>query len=268
MLQGGAAFLVAGGPSLREMPVDRLRERGVFSLGVNNIAGWAPVDAFVCSDPPVKFHWGIFTDPKIIKLMPEPKLRRKRGALRRKLPNGKFESLDITTADCPNTYGFARRSWMMPDETWFTDPSAPWGNHKRGVEKTGQPKTVATCLLGLRLLQYLGARTIFLLGHDFRMEMDRGKYGNYAFKQKREQGAIDSNNRQLTIVADWLTKLRPIFEKFGFKTYNCYAASSLRAFEHVPFQDAIDIAKGLTPSEPFDLDGWYDHKECDADNEP
>ncbi len=38
MLKGGPAFLVCGGPSAKELPLDRLSERGPWSLAINNAA--------------------------------------------------------------------------------------------------------------------------------------------------------------------------------------------------------------------------------------
>lgn len=257
-LAGGSAFLVCGGPSINQLDYKRLSERGVFSLGVNNVCGYVPVSAFVCSDPPSKFHSSIFFDPKIIKLLPTPKLRENRGKLRRKIGEAKFEWIDkITTGDCPNTWGFERRSWMAPDETWFTEPGAPWGNHEAGTRKTKQPKTVNTMLLGLRMLQYLGARRIFLLGVDFKMDPLAELHANYSFGEQRDESAINSNNNQYQVVNNWLIQLRPIFEKFGFYTYNCNPTSCLRAFDYVPFEAALECCRGRVEKEPYDLEGWY-----------
>ncbi len=257
-LNNGAAFLVGGGPSLKQVDYTRLGERGVFSLGVNNVAGLAPVSAFVCSDPPLKFHWGIFSDPKIMKFLPIPKLRPRRGKLRKKTEDGRFVDCGKSACDCPNVWGFGRRSWIMCDDTWFTEPEAAWGNHDDGRRKTGGAKTVCTTLLGLRVLQYLGAKTIFLLGHDFFMDPRAEVDKNYAFPQHRTDGAIRNNNRQLAIVANWLELLRPTFEKFGFNVYNCNQYSHLRAFPYVPYEEALLYCKGDVPSEPFSLDGWYE----------
>jgi len=256
MLAGSAVFLVCGGPSLDLVPYQRLSERGIFSLGVNNVAGKAPVNAFVCSDPPNKFHSGIFEDPKIMKFLPVPKLGRgyQRGVLRRKEKDGTFTVLKKCAIDCPNVWGFERRSWMSPDPTFFTEPSAAWGNQDAGVERVGQPKTACTMLIGIRILYYLGARTIFLLGCDFRMGAGYG----YSFAQGRSKEAIDSNNEQFRIANDWFVALRPVFEKFGLQVYNCFRESSLRAFDFVPFDHALTICRGAVPDTEFDLAGWYE----------
>lgn len=256
MLVNGAAFLVCGGPSVNEIEFKRLGERGIFSLGINNVAGYVPTTAFICSDPPSKFHSSIFLDPKVFKFLPIPKLKGNRGGLRKKVGD-EFIKLDRTTSNCPNTWGFERRSWLACDSTWFTEPSAAWGNHEVGVRKTGEQKTVNTMFLGLRMLQYLGAKHIFLLGVDFHMEPTRPLDGNYAFGEHRDHGAIESNNRQYQTAAGWLTRLRPVFEQFGFHVFNCNRHSSLRAFDYVPFDKALEICRGQVAKEPFDLKGWY-----------
>jgi len=260
LLRGGSAFLVCGGPSYKSMDYERLAERGIFSLGVNNAAGHAPVSAFTCSDPPSKFHNGIFTDPKIIKLIPTPKLRDSRNEIREKKANG-FEKAPYRTKDCPNMWAYDRRSWLACDDTWFTETSAAWGNQNDGIKKLGldpDEKTACTMLLGLRLLQYLGARRIFLLGVDFYMDPTVGPKDNYAFGEVRDASAVRSNNRHYRVVNGWLVKLRPVFERYGFRTYNCNPHSGLRAFDYVPFDTALEVCRGKTPKEPFDLEGWYE----------
>lgn len=257
-LSGGAAFLVCGGPSLNHIDMSLLKQRGIFSLGINNVAAYAPVSAFICSDPPSKFHNGIFLDPKIMKLLPIPKLiHRKRGLLRTKLSDGTFDWMETSTMDCPNTWGFERRSWLKPDDTWFIAEGAAWGNHQMGVLKTGEEKTVNTMFLGIRLLQYLGAKIIFLLGVDFFMNPIKGPTENYSFGEERDEAAIDSNNRQYVVANDWLCRLRPVFEKFGYRVFNCNQSSHLRAFDYVPFEKALKVCKGKIPDEPWDLKNWY-----------
>lgn len=258
MLGGGAAFLVCGGPSLNDIPREALAERGVYSLGINNAAAHVPVSAFTASDPPMKFHHGIFEDPKIMKFLPKPKLAHGRGQLRMRGPDGKLVASGRTTAQCPNVWGYERRSWLSPDETWFTETSAAWGNHKEGVAKTGEPKTVCTMLLGMRILQYLGARTIFLLGVDFAMSPARGETGNYAFGEQKHADACGSNNEQYAVVNRWLIQLRPVFERFGFQVFNCNPRSHLRAFDYVPFDEALPIVRGRVPAGAWDLQGWYE----------
>jgi len=116
----GKAFLVCGGPSAKGLPMEQLNKRGCWSLGVNNVAGWSVFrpQAFVHSDPPSKFHNGIWTDPGIMKFVPIPKMKRKRGRLRKKYGEKDFRSLlradgvQQATCDCPNTLGLFS-AWLV-----------------------------------------------------------------------------------------------------------------------------------------------------------
>lgn len=256
--KSSVAFLVGGGPSAKEVDITQLERRGVFSMAVNNMAAHYKASSFVCSDPPSKFHNGIWQDPNTMKFIPLPKFRRRRGSLRKKEGN-KFSDLKITTKDCPNTWGFERRSWLSPDDTFFTENSAAWGNHEAGTIRTKQPKTVCTLLLGLRLLYYLGARKIYLVGVDFGMDPTKKLHDNYAFPEERDSGACKSNNEQYAVVNKWLCTMQKdgVFNRFGLEVYNTNAYSNLRAFAHVPYDLAIQDALREYPQEPFDTIGWY-----------
>lgn len=264
MLAGRPAFLVCGGPSAKQLPLEQLDQRGIYSLAVNNAAGFCRVNAFVCSDPPSKFHNGIWLDPNIDKFIPLPKLNKKRGRLRRKVGDEFEHLLDeqgdrISACHCPRVWGFNRRSWMIPDESFFLEDGAAWGNHDSGVDRTGEEKTVCTMLLGLRLLYYFGARRIYLVGVDFRMDPMKKPDEQYAWPETKEEEGVKSNNDQFKVVNRWLCKMedRGIFEKFGLQIYNCNPNSGLRAFAHVPFDLAIQDALKDFPKTPFDLAEWY-----------
>ncbi len=259
LLAGRAAFLVGGGPSANENPLELLDRRGVFTFAINNVAGHSRfrANAFVCADPPSKFSHSIWLDPGIMKFIPIPKLtnRNRRGKVRRKMPDGTFVQLKEKTQDCPNVWGFQRQSWMTPDEHFLLDEGAMWGNLDSGVKRTGQPKTVCTMLMALRLLIYLGAKRIYLVGCDFYMRPDWG----YSFPQGRTPGACESNNRQFSIVNSWLCELQEkgIFGRFGVSLYNTTVRSGLRAFPYVPFSDALDDVVGIVEEKP-DLSAFYE----------
>ena len=126
-----------------------------------------------------------------------------------------------------------------------------YGATTNQVEK----KTVCTMLLGLRLLYYLGARRIYLLGVDFRMDAGYG----YSFNQDRAEDAVSSNNGQFAVVNEWLVKMQNdgVFKRFGLEVFNCYQSSGLRAFPYVPFESAIKDACGIIEQVP-DLSNYYD----------
>jgi hypothetical protein len=267
ILAGHSAFLIGGGPSANNLPLEQLNERGIFSMGVNNVAGhprFIP-QAFVCSDPPLKFSHSIWLDPKIMKFIPFPKLRGGRSKLRRKV-DGKFIKFDKYTHQCPNVWGFKRQSWLKPDDSFFLTDGACWGNHKSGVARTGEPKTVNTMFLGLRLVAYLGCSRLFLVGVDFHM----GDGYGYSFDQERDEGACQSNNSQFIIANQWLCKMQQagVFERFGMSVYNCFERSGLRAFPYVPFEEALEDCRGLVERGELDLKDYYTKGQEDKSDEP
>lgn len=263
MLAGRPSFLVCGGPSANDLDLSLLRKRGLWSIAVNNMAAYFHANAFVCSDPPSKFHDGIWLDPTIMKLLPFPKLtdRSNRGSIRTKGKDGfslikKADGKYFCTADCPNVWGFGRRTWWGFDDTFFTDPEAAWGNGNTGVIRTGNPKVFCTMLLAIRLLYYLGSRRIFLVGVDFNIKSDAG----YAFQQSRTPEAVNSNTQQYGVVNYGLCEMvrNGVFAKAGVEIYNCNPQSGLRAFPHVPYAAAVKSALVGFPTEPFDISGWYE----------
>lgn len=259
LLANRPAFLLCGGPSANDLPLELLNRRGIFTLGVNNAAGHPRVrpQAFVCSDPPMKFSHSIWLDPGIMKFVPTPKLDAKRGTVRRKLPNGLFVNYS-KTPECPNVWGFQRWSWLSPDDSFFQTDGACWGNNISYFEKMNQPKRVCTMLLGLRILRFLGARRIYLVGVDFRMAPDYG----YSFAQARDPGASGGNNELFQVVNAWLCEMQAkgSFARFGLEVYNCFERSGLRAFPYVPFEEAIADAAGIVEEFPS-LAGWYEKDE-------
>ena len=128
MLAGASVFLVGGGPSANDLPLEDLGRRGVWSMGVNNVAGHARFrpQAFVCSDPPRKFSHSIWYDPGVMKFVPTPKLAGYRARIREKR-GGQFTASERTVTQCPNVWAFQRWSWLHPDDRFFTSEGACWG---------------------------------------------------------------------------------------------------------------------------------------------
>ena len=250
-----AAFLVCGGPSLQQLDLSPLRERGILSLGVNNVAGYAPVRAMTFSDPPEKFHHGVFFDGALMKVVPVAKLTKR---VRAKRDDGTFGFTSFRVCDCPNVWGYSRNAIWDPS-AFLTSPHASWGNGKDGVAKNGRPKILFTFFLGLRLLHYFGVRSVYMIGVDFSMSEDDG-HGTtgYAFNQGRTPGAARGNNNHYRLAQTMCVELRPYFEAAGFRVFNCNPKSCLTAFDYVPFADAVECCRGVVPREPFDLSGWYE----------
>jgi hypothetical protein len=244
----GAGFLVGGGKSLNDIPTEKLKDRGIVSLGINNSAGHVPVSAWVFSDPQEKFHHGLYLDPSVMTFAPVPKLNRKI----RKKDEGDVEPqwTDKLIKDCPNTYGFERKTYLYPEKFLSTD-YAMWGyGGKQEKEENLSYHCLCTMLIGIRLMAYLGCTKIFMLGVDFWRADDK----QYAFDQKASTGANGRYVKENAMFSD----IRPTLEENGVKIYNCNPESRCTAFDYVPFDIAFEVCKGEVPEEPFDLSGWYE----------
>lgn len=250
MWQDCAAFYVCGGPSLKQIDLSFLKERGIVSLGINNVGGYAPVRAWTFSDPAEKFHHGIFCDPSILKFVPKPKLGNR---VRAKLPDGTFQWTQYNVKHCPSVFAYDRETHFYPDK-FLTTTWASWGPSAKHDENKGKPTVLFTFFLGLRLLHYLGVRRVYLLGVDFGMSADK----HYAFGQYRHEGAIRGNNNSYSVATQLLTELKPVFDRAGFEVYQTNKESQLRVFDYVPLETAIEDCRGLVGKEPFDLEGFYE----------
>ena len=256
---GCAAFYVCGGPSLREIDLSFLKDRGIVSLGINNVAGYAPVRAWTFSDPASKFSSDIFLDPAILKFVPVPKLGERVRARR----DGKFAWTPYEVKHCPSVFGYNRQTLFDP-QTFLTSEQASWGRSKKHKQNEGKTTVLFTFLLGLRLLHYLGVRRVYLLGVDFKMT----ETAHYAFGQDRHSGAVASNNNSYRVATELCGELRPVFDKAGFEVYQTNEKSALRVFDYLPLADAIDDCRGVIPQEPWPADsmtGFYDKPNVDGD---
>jgi hypothetical protein len=247
--QGSSAgFLVGGGNSLNDLPTEKLRERGIVSMAINNVAGHVPVSAWVFSDPQEKFHHGLYLDPKVMTFAPVPKLKRK---IRKKEAGDKEPQwTEKLVKDCPNTWGFERKTYLYPDKFLSTD-YAMWGyGGNQEKEENLNYHCLCTMLIGIRLMCYLGITKIFMIGVDFWRHDDQ----QYAFGQWANTGANGRYANENAMFKD----IRPTLEKNGVKVYNCNPESRCTAFDYVPFDIAFQVCKGEVPEEPFDLTGWYE----------
>jgi hypothetical protein len=246
-----AGFLVGGGPSLNSLDSSIFTQRGVVSLGINNVAGWIPTTAFICGDDPKKFHHGIFFDGSIIKFVPSRLLRK---PVRAKKHDGTFANTKLTVRDCPMVFGYnrAKVSRWIPDE-FLTLPYATWGRSDQVAKKEGKPHLLFSLFLGLRMMHYLGVRRVYLVGVDFEMTSEDG----YAFPQYRWPSAIRTNNNSYQLANEMCHELLPHFDAAEYSIFNCNQDSRLTAFPYVPIEDAVEDCRGLVPLGDLDLENWY-----------
>lgn len=236
------AFLVCGGPSLKTLPMEKLQDRGILSFGINNAGAFARTSAWCFSDPQTKFHHAGFFDPRILTFSPAPKLRKH---VRVKCRDGSFRTSEMLVADCPGTYGFARRGEFCA-ERFFSDWFAHWGHGGKGDNPEARPFTrLCTPLLGLRLLHYLGCPRVYLLGVDL-----GGKEYGWG-------DATSGGGRMWGKINQLFRDLRQACDRMGFVVKNCNRESACDAFDFCSFDEALEDCRGFAPSGEPDMSGWY-----------
>lgn len=230
--KGQSVFLVCGGPSLNQMDLTPLTQRGIMVAAVNNVAAshvrpqlWFGVDH------PMKFHQSIFADPAITCFMKGDFVH---GRTRRLVGT---ESTDGPVATSyPNVYSFSfSRTDSIKPHQFLTTDSPPW--------PTGPSRSVM--LPALRMLCDFGFTRIYLLGCDFKMHRGLGdseKPGSYAFDEGKSKVACESNNRKMAALDAFFSNLNPILKSEGIEVRNCTVGGMMTAFERLPFAEAVDNA--------------------------
>lgn len=233
MARGGAAFLIAGGPSFGEIPKEPLRR--VWTMTLNNAVKSFRSNANCIVDPPSQFSFSMWLDPLITKFVPAAHFEKPLWDNRRMRVNGewvqRWESTKLKVGDCPNVVGY-RRNEKFHAPRWLHEETINWGNHK----KHGGGRSVM--LAAVRILYLLGFRRVYLLGVDLDMTPDR----RYHFAEQRTASSISGNMSTYSKLQRWFSLLQPFFLKEGFIVKNCNLHSKLTAFPHIPFEEAIDEA--------------------------
>lgn len=219
--KGCSVFLLCGGPSLAQMPLEQLNQTGIMVAAVNSAANlYRPHLWFMVDEPKKEFPESLWRDPAVMKFTRADHKRK-----RLKTPEGDPGSLMVH--QCPGTYFFSVTSGFTP-ESFLDKPNPAWeiraGKTKRSV-----------MLVAVRLLYWLGFRTVYLLGADFHYRPEK----TYADAPNKGSSDCGSNNNTMHVLNEWFHRLRPEFEKRGFHIYNSTPQSRLTAFDYVDFEAAV-----------------------------
>jgi hypothetical protein len=270
LFKGASAFLVLGGPSTADQPLELLGQRGVLIMSLNNCPSVLPPHIrphiWLHTDPARKFHDSIWKDPGILKIVPvrEWNLGRKgQKALRTRDENGNLVPMPgVHAKQMPGLLGFHRNTAFFPEQ-YLYEATINRGNdekHATGMKKgkkvcepNGYPKTINTMFAAVRMAFYLGIETLYLLGADFRMEKGR----EYGFNQGKGDPGIKSNNNAYASMCVMFDALKPHFDAAGFKVVNCTPTSGLWTFPFLPFEEAIaKVTDGF--EQTLNAENWYD----------
>lgn len=279
------AFLVCGGPSACDLPLDLLNQRGVVIFSANNWPGVLPPNVrphvWLFNDKPIKFHEALFHDGGILKFMPITMWNRQRRNYRvymKDPKSGKLIPSQWWPIDMPCTVGYVRNHEFNP-ETFLTAGSLCQGNERRfamaehkvknpktgvkewqpipGKKPNGFPHVINTMFSAISLPYYLGVRTLYLVGCDFRMNVERP----YGFDQDKHRGGVIACNEHFRSMDTMFLAVKPKFDEAGYNVFNCFQFSGLTAFPFKPFQECIDECRRYADFSPkLDTARWYDNE--------
>jgi len=229
--RGRSAFLLLGGPSLTQYNLEFLKQPGVLTMSVNNAFDTHRTNLWICSDEPIRFKKKIWLDPTVTKFAP---LMHAEDQIYDDVSD---QLLPIKVGDCPNVWFYRRNEHFKPDQFLFED-TFNWGN----TSDLGGGRS--TFPIALRMLFFLGVRTVFLLGCDFYMDEDY----LYHYDDGREVD-IAGNNTTYELMEERFGQLKNIFDRHRFRVVNCNKDSHLKAFPFYPYNKAIDVATMEMPKE-------------------
>jgi len=240
---GACCFLVGAGPSLNQLDLSKLNQRGILVASMNNVgAVKVRPNLWFSVDDPVSFCENIWNDPFIWKFIPEENVSK---PFLVRDTNGKFQASKKRVHECPCVLMY-RRNKDFHAETFLIEPTVNWGVHSDNFDSYGGKGGRSVLFPALRILFYLGIRKVFLLGVDFNMQESQP----YSFPQVKHAKGCKSNNDAYRIFAERLAALRPLFEKENYKIYNCNPESKLIAFDFRTYDEVIEFAIKSCPNQP------------------
>ncbi len=229
---GASAFYIGSGPSLRTVDTSLLRRRGILVFTVNNVAARLCMPhVWVSTDDPASFHPAIWRDPTILKLT--------------------TDHWYYKVKHCPNTLYYPKNENFKVN-TFLEEDTVNFGCSKNITDELGNSGRRSTMLCAIRLMYYLGIRTIYLLGVDFQMNFEEP----YCFEQKKWVGGVESNNKGFDILSSRFSALIPIFQKAGLNLVNLSSTSKLTVFPQQDYQEVIDSLE-ILPAKEGELAKMY-----------
>jgi len=272
MYRGSSAFLICSGPSANDLDLSLLQTPGILTMGINNSVRTFRPNMWTSVDEPESFIKSIWLDPTIMKFVPYDYVESKL------FDSTTWKMTELKVGQCPNV-SYYRRNENFNSKRFLFEDTFNWGNHTNlcqcgfwRPEPKKDEKKIVTCpkcnkrrfgsrsvfLPALRLLYFLGVRSVFLIGCDFRMN---NKKSNYSFKQSRSNSSVVNNNSTYEMLSERMEELKPIFEAMGFQVFNCNPKSKLDIFPIVSFEDAVSAATAHMPMvEKERTAGLYERK--------
>ena len=237
MYRGATAFLVGSGPSLVDMDLSLFNRRGVISMCMNNSVSVIRPQLWCCVDSPTRWIEQLWPDPGILKFVPYEHMGQR---TRRWDANGKLVA-STPVGHHPAVFGY-KLNCRFNAATFLTEPTFNWGCHANTADDAGVKSYRSVILPSLKMLYFLGFRTVNLVGVDFKMPYSQP----YAFDETKSRGGVNYNNNMYKVLGDRFTRLKPHFEAAGMKIRNCTPNSGLTVFPKLSFEQAVQEASAVS----------------------
>lgn len=242
------AFLILSGPSLAQHDLTLLDKRGILTMAVNNAWAVHRPHLWTCVDGPGLFIDTGWKDPGILKLVP---MVHWNAHLRTRQSDGKLVKSQSRVKQMPSVLLY-RRNEHFDHRRFLDEDTICWGNSSQTKDSLGLQGKRSVMMVALRLLHYLGCRTVYLVGADFKMSPVQ----KYAFDENRTANAIRHNNMLFAALNRRFEALREHFQQANFTVFNCTPESGLTAFKHMPYAQAVEKVAAEC-SKDVDTKGWY-----------
>jgi hypothetical protein len=214
-------LLLGGAPSLKEQPLELLKQNGILVAAMNNAAIHVRPTLWFSGDHPECYEPQILYDPTITKFAPLPFADIK--------INGKKYS------ELPNVNFYIQQDGVTWDKYFNNQPNVPWYNN--------------TLLVSIHILYQLGSRQIILGGSDF------GFVGNKIYAHDTKLGSLEQkwNQDLYNGLVKELRLLKPIFEQAGLTLMDCSKNSRIgQVYQHITMEEAIKRCLEGFPTKPVD----------------
>lgn len=246
--RGGTLFLLCSGPSLRNLDLSLLSQRGITTMAVNNAWLVHRPHLWVGVDSPSQFADTGWKDPGILKFLPGGQVSKKLKTF----DKGALVPSRLTPRHCSGVVCFRRHDGFDP-ASFLDIPLCGWGTSKEVACALGIRNSRSVMLAAIWVATRLGFQTINLLGCDFNMP-ETGPC--YAFDQDKHKEGRNSNNRLYRILNRRLGALAPYLRARRVSVWNANPASGLRCFPHRPYAEMIERSHAYCRT-AVPEGGWY-----------
>jgi hypothetical protein len=213
--EGESLFLLGGSPTLKDLPLELLRQNGIVTLGMNNVPCTFKPTLWVCADKPQCFSPHIYASPEITKFT----MISRRGIEVPGTGRRIMEYPSMLFYGATDKYNF--RNFLDPgrDLAWW-----------RSVFP-----------IALQLAWRLGFRTVYLTGCGFSMPKQKGK--QYAWDTALTPDQANYSQNTYIRDVDRLRSLKPTFDRHGFNVFSSTPGSRANGIlRYVPFEEAVEFA--------------------------